>query len=222
MLAGRFVATANGVSKRANGSEGGGEISVIARAGRACAGSNSALLCPPVYADACNGGSVSTEQPARGAKSPRTGTAAAYIPRGPECAYANLKLISRVVSSVYDEALRPIDLRASQLALLWAIVALEPVDLGHLGRVTVTDQTTLSRTVEKLRQAKLVSVRTGSDRRMRIVKLTAAGYRRFEQAMPYWELAQQRAKDLLPLDQVRTLARRARRAAKSVVAAAPT
>ncbi len=169
MLAGRFLATANGVSKRANGSEGGGEISVMTCGAQACAGSNSALLCPPVYADACNGGSVSTEQPARGAKSPRTGTAAAYIPRGPECAYANLKLISRVVSSVYDEALRPIDLRASQLALLWAIVALEPVDLGHLGRVTVTDQTTLSRTTRRSRHggAKLAGVRT--DWRMRIV-----------------------------------------------------
>ena len=123
---------------------------------------------------------------------PRASAAAAYIPRGPECAYANLKLISRVISTVYDDALRPVDLRASQLALMWAIVALEPVDLGHLGRVTITDQTTLSRTVEKLRQAKLVSVKPGSDRRMRIVKLTAAGYRRFEEAMPFWDLAQQR------------------------------
>ena len=53
----------------------------------------------------------------------------------------------------YDEALKPVDLRASQLALMWAIVACEPVELGKLGDITHTDQTTLSRTVDKLRQA---------------------------------------------------------------------
>ena len=41
----------------------------------------------------------------------------------------------------------PVRLRASQLALMWAILALEPVELGRLGTVTFTDQTTLSRTV---------------------------------------------------------------------------
>ena len=53
-------------------------------------------------------------------------------------------LLSRVLGSLYDEALRPSGLRASQLALLWAIAAAEPVDLGRLGHVTLTDQTTLS------------------------------------------------------------------------------
>jgi DNA-binding MarR family transcriptional regulator len=127
-----------------------------------------------------------------------------------------MKLISRVLSTVYDDALRPVELRASQLALLWAIAALEPVEFGRLGRVTMTDQTTLSRTVEKLRAARLVSVRTGVDRRVRILRLTARGKRRFAEAMPLWEIAQQRAGELLPLDQVRSLARRVRRAAQAL------
>lgn len=141
--------------------------------------------------------------------------AAAYVPRGTECAYANLKLLSRVLGTVYDDALRPVDLRASQLALLWAIAALEPVEFGRLGRVTMTDQTTLSRTVEKMRAARLVSVRTGADRRVRVLRLTARGRHRFAEAMPLWEIAQQRAAELLPLDQVRSLARRVRRATQS-------
>lgn len=140
--------------------------------------------------------------------------AAGYVGRGGECAYANTKLVSRVLATLYDEALRPADLRASQLALLWAVAALEPVDLGRLGRVTLTDQTTLSRTVEKLRAARLVSVRRGDDRRLRILRLTAEGRRRFAAAMPYWELAQQRAGELVPLDGIRALARRVRRAAR--------
>lgn len=137
-----------------------------------------------------------------------------YISRGPECAYANLKLLSRVVGTLYDEALRPVGLRASQLALMWAVAGLEPVELGELGRVTLTDQTTLSRTVEKLRQARLLTVRTGSDRRVRIVSLSNAGWIRFRDAMPLWETAQMRARKLLPLDDVRNLARRVHKASR--------
>jgi DNA-binding MarR family transcriptional regulator len=149
----------------------------------------------------------------RHAVPPVVATLEAYAPRGMrECGYANLKLLSRVFTSLYDEALRPAQLRASQLALLWAIVALEPVELGQLGSATLTDQTTLSRTVENLRRAKLVTVVAGDDRRKRIVALTPLGRRRFAAAMPYWEDAQRRAAELLPLAELRKLARQVRRA----------
>lgn len=138
-----------------------------------------------------------------------------YVPRGGECAYANLRLLSRVLGSVYDDALRPSGLRASQFALLWAIAAAEPVEVGRLGYLTLTDQTTLSRTVEKLRAARLISARAGDDRRQKLLSLTALGRARFAGALPLWEIAQQRARDLLPLEDVRRLAKRVRRAARA-------
>jgi DNA-binding MarR family transcriptional regulator len=130
---------------------------------------------------------------------------ASYARRGSECAYANLKLMTRVLNSLYDDALRAVDLHAGQLALMWAIVA---------GEVTLTDQTTLSRTVAKLKKARLVSVRPGRDRRVKLVALTPSGRRRFGQAMPLWEKAQERAATLLPLAEVRALARQVRKAAR--------
>src|SRR4029077_9163319 len=122
-----------------------------------------------------------------------------YVRRGSECAYANLKLMTRVLNSLYDDVLRPVDLHAGQLALMWAIVAMEPVEFARLGEVTLTDQTTLSRTVAKLRKARLVSVRAGRDRRVKLVALTPSGRRRFGKAMPLGEMAQQQAGKLLPL-----------------------
>ena len=155
-----------------------------------------------------------------GVKPAWDGIETAYATRGGECAYANLKLVTRVVSGVYDEALRPCGLRASQLALMWAILALEPVDLGRLGTVTLTDQTTLSRTIATLRTAGLVSVRAGEDRRVKIVQLTAAGRARFRAAMPLWEVAQKRASDFLSLDEVHRLGRRVRKSRRAAIAAA--
>jgi DNA-binding MarR family transcriptional regulator len=141
--------------------------------------------------------------------------AAAYIPRNTECAYNNLKVMTRVVSSIYDEELRPVGLRASQLALLWAIRAMEPVELGRLGTTTFTDQTTLSRTVALLRKAGLVSIRVGDDRRVRVITLTARGLERFAVAMPLWDRAQARANELLSLDDLRSVARKVRKAARA-------
>ncbi len=139
---------------------------------------------------------------------------ASYARRGNECAYANLKLMTRVINTIYDDALRPVNLHAGQLALMWAIVAMEPVEMGKLAEVTITDQTTLSRTVAKLQDARLVQMRAGSDRRVKVVKLTAAGRRRFGQAMPLWEGAQRQAAELLPLAGIRTLARDVRKASR--------
>jgi DNA-binding MarR family transcriptional regulator len=141
--------------------------------------------------------------------------ASAYVPRNTECAYNNLKVMTRVVSAIYDEELRPVGLRASQLALLWAIRAMEPVEFGRLGTTTFTDQTTLSRTVALLKKSGLVSVRVGDDRRVRVISLTAKGLERFAVAMPLWERAQVRADALVSLDDLRSVARKVRRAARA-------
>jgi DNA-binding MarR family transcriptional regulator len=139
---------------------------------------------------------------------------AQYAGRGPECAFANIRLLARVVTHFYDEALKPVDLRASQLALMWAIVACEPVELGKLGDITHTDQTTLSRTVDKLRQAGLVAVDTGDDRRVRLLRLTTKGRRQFARAMPFWDAAQRDVSRRLSLAGLQDLARQARRLAR--------
>ena len=143
--------------------------------------------------------------------------AATYIPRNTECAYNNLKVMTRVVSAIYDEELRPVGLRASQLALLWAIRAMEPVEFGRLGTTTFTDQTTLSRTVALLKKAGLVSIRVGDDRRVRVISVTPKGLERFAVAMPLWERAQTRADELLSLDELRSVARKVRKAARAAV-----
>jgi DNA-binding MarR family transcriptional regulator len=136
---------------------------------------------------------------------------AALVRRGPDCAFANIRMLGRVVGTFYDEMLKPADVRASQLALMWAIIACEPVEQKALETITRTDQTTLSRTVENLRNAGLVLVGPGSDRRVRLIRLSPRGRRAFVRAMPYWEQAQAELARFLSLQDLRGLARAARR-----------
>jgi DNA-binding MarR family transcriptional regulator len=154
-------------------------------------------------------------RPAARPSAPADPILAAYASRGSECAYANLRMLARVAGTVYDDALRPVDLRAGQLALMWAILATGPVEIGELARITLTDQTTLSRTIAKLRAERLVVVRPGEDRRVKVVSLSDTGRRRFVAAMPYWEEAQRQAARLLPLADVRVLARGVRKASRA-------
>jgi DNA-binding MarR family transcriptional regulator len=122
-------------------------------------------------------------------------------------------MLTRIVGTVYEDALRPVDLHPAQLSLLWAILATEPVEMHRLGSVTATDPTTLSRTVEKLRKARLASVRPGRDGRKKEVRLTALGRQRFAAAMPLWETAQQRIAQWVALADIRALANEVRAAA---------
>ena len=138
---------------------------------------------------------------------------AGYVHRGRrECAFSQLKLLGRIVGTIYDRALEPVGVRASQLALMWAIVAMEPVDMTTLGATIHTDQTTLSRTVQTLRRMRLVSVKPGPDRRVKLLALSATGKARFAAAMPYWENAQREAGRIMPLDVISALGKQVHRA----------
>jgi DNA-binding MarR family transcriptional regulator len=134
----------------------------------------------------------------------------AYARRGRECAYANVRMLGRIIGAYYDEALRPADVRAAQLALLWAVLASEPVDHKTLGRITRTDQTTLSRTVEHLHAAGLVLIEPGEDRRSRQLRLSQRGRRVFLRAMPYWEEAQRAVAEALSLGELAAMSKAAR------------
>jgi DNA-binding MarR family transcriptional regulator len=144
------------------------------------------------------------------ASTPDAATLEAYARRGRECAFANVRMLGRIIGAYYDEALRPADVRASQLALLWAILASEPVDHKTLGRLTRTDQTTLSRTVDHLRDAGLVRIEAGEDRRVRVLRLSPRGRRVFLRAMPYWEEAQRAVAEALSLTKLAAMSKAAR------------
>jgi len=144
------------------------------------------------------------------ASTPDAATLEAYARRGRECAFANVRMLGRIIGAYYDEALRPADVRASQLALMWAILASEPVDHKTLGRLTRTDQTTLSRTVDHLRDAGLVRIEAGEDRRVRVLRLSPRGRRVFLRAMPYWEEAKRAVAEALSLTKLAAMSKAAR------------
>jgi DNA-binding MarR family transcriptional regulator len=119
-------------------------------------------------------------------------------PVGIPCLCNALRQASRAVSRLHDEELRGVGLRTTQYSLLRALARAGPVRQGDLGGLTHLDQTTLSRNLRPLVAAGWVSVRSGEDRREKLVTLTAAGTAKLAEARPAWERAQTRMRALLP------------------------
>ena len=106
------------------------------------------------------------------------------------CACFNLRKVTRAVTQLYDEMLRPAGLRTTQFSLLVAVRMAGPVGVTRLAEITVMDRTTLTRNLELLQKQGLIEVAAGADRRSRIVTITAQGNAAIAQAMPFWKKAQ--------------------------------
>jgi DNA-binding MarR family transcriptional regulator len=106
------------------------------------------------------------------------------------CMGLYVRRASRILTQLYDVALRPVGLVQTQFTLLVAIHLLEPVSITQLAQELFADQTTLTRNIKLLKRKRLVAINPGKDRRIRQASLTIEGQALLEQALPLWEQAQ--------------------------------
>jgi DNA-binding MarR family transcriptional regulator len=111
-----------------------------------------------------------------------------------------IRQTSRLLTRVYDDALRPLGIQESQFSVLVAIACFgeEGATIGPLSSVLAMDRTTITRSLSPLEKAGFVRVaRSPDDARARVILLTRAGERAIESAYPLWEGAQKRVKSAL-------------------------
>jgi DNA-binding MarR family transcriptional regulator len=113
------------------------------------------------------------------------------------CACANLRRAARAVTQVFDEALGPSGLRATQFTLLVTSRLMGESTINELAERMAMDRTTLSRNLKPLVRSGLLEVRPGEDGRTRLVRLTPAGEHALEEAYPLWQQAQQETVGIL-------------------------
>jgi len=106
------------------------------------------------------------------------------------CACANLRRAARVITRLYDAALRPGGVGVAQFTLLQALNTAPGMSQKQLAGLLEIDSTTLTRTLQPLRRAGWLRSTAGDDRREVHLALTAAGKRAYRRALPYWESAQ--------------------------------
>ena len=125
------------------------------------------------------------------------------------CIAVRLRLLNRVVTNLYDDALRPLGLKISQLNLLVVTAKLGLAQPAKVCDLLHLDTSTLSRNVERMRAKGWLEVVPAEDARTQPFRLTAQGRRLLEKAVPAWEQAQRQAGELLGEDGVALLTKTA-------------
>ena len=108
----------------------------------------------------------------------------------PPCVCNTLRMATRVVTQLYDDALRPSGLRVTQFSMLAAIARLGEANLRQLEETLAIDQTTLTRSLGLLERDGLTERVDNPDRRVKAMRLTAKGRATLAAARPLWSLAQ--------------------------------
>lgn len=121
------------------------------------------------------------------------------------CVGMHIRRASRIMTQIYDAALRPVGLVLNQFTLLVAIHLVESTPITHLAEELFTDQTTLTRNLKVLEKRGLVAIEPGEDRRVRLVSLTPEGHAVLAQALPLWKQAQAEVKERFGQQQWQTL-----------------
>ena len=108
------------------------------------------------------------------------------------CMCSSVRRASRALTQLYEQALRPLGLRATQFTVLQVLSLAGEVSQGRLGAMLAMDSTSLTRTLEIMRREGWIAERRGEDRRQRWLRLAKAGEAQLNRTLPVWEKVQAR------------------------------
>jgi DNA-binding MarR family transcriptional regulator len=120
------------------------------------------------------------------------------------CLLMRTRLISKVITGIHDEKLRPLGIGSAQFALLVVIYQIEPATRATIGRFQHHDRSTLTRNLKVILAEGWAEeiqyqadARTRPDGRSRPIVLTKAGKDLLHKAESAWRAAETQAKVLL-------------------------
>ena len=107
------------------------------------------------------------------------------------CASFNFRRVSRAVTALFDKAIQDSGIRSTQFAILTAIAKTQPVSIGSIADLLVIDATTLTRSLNLLKQLGYVTISPRGAKRQRFLNLTVEGEKALARAVPLWRNIQQ-------------------------------
>jgi DNA-binding MarR family transcriptional regulator len=128
-----------------------------------------------------------------------------------DCIAVRLRLLNRVITNFYDDCLRSLGLKVSQLNILIVTAKLGLARPTQICEILQLDPSTLSRNLERMRAHGWLEVVSDEDARAQPFRLTSQGRRLIEKAIPAWEKAQRQAVELLGNEGIALLDRAAKK-----------
>lgn len=116
-----------------------------------------------------------------------------------ECACLKVRTAARAITRLYDDAFRPLGLRATQLSVLVAVASADAMSIASLSRMLGMDRTTLTRNLRPLETKRLVTLGPEGRHRSRTLGITSKGGQIVRKALPLWEIAQEKLREALTM-----------------------
>ncbi|MFT5287076.1 MAG: DNA-binding MarR family transcriptional regulator [Planctomycetota bacterium] len=115
-----------------------------------------------------------------------------------ECLGLRIRLLNRVVSRIYDDELRSLEIKINQYTILVALSLRKGLSAAELGKALELEKSSLSRNLRTMSNLGWISQSDG-------VEITAAGERMLAKAHPAWKRAQGRVNERLGSDGVQAI-----------------
>ena len=108
------------------------------------------------------------------------------------CLATRVRQLSRIITRVYDDAVRPLGITASQYTLLAQLASRDGITAVEIGHELDIEKSTLSRNLKRLLALGHIVMDPPAGRRGRGLHLTPKGQTVLREAFPIWQGAQTR------------------------------
>jgi len=124
---------------------------------------------------------------------------------GRECIGFRVRMLNRMVTSIYDDALAKAGVKTSQFNVLVAVSNRSEMRPSELAKILAMDESTLSRNVDRMCAKGLLRLEADEDRRSHRITITEQGTAIIRKAYPAWRKAQDQVSQLLGPENVAAL-----------------
>lgn len=133
------------------------------------------------------------------------------------CLATRVRQLSRIITRVYDDAMRPLGITASQYTLLAQLASRDGITAVEIGYELDIEKSTLSRNLKRLLALGHIVMDPPAGRRGRGLHLTPKGETVLKDAYPIWQASQAKTVSAMGLECRATLDELLEQAEKLVV-----
>jgi DNA-binding MarR family transcriptional regulator len=114
-----------------------------------------------------------------------------------QCIAVRIRLLSRMVTSIYDSALSPFGVKLNQISILVFVHLAGEVGYDVLCRRLKMEKSTASRNIDRMKRKGWLNIVSAKGERRKFLKITLAGEALLGNVHAVWEDAQKKALKLL-------------------------
>ena len=122
-----------------------------------------------------------------------------------QCIAKRVRYVNRVITSIYDTALRPLGIKANQAGILILLFLQGGSSPGDIGRALRMEKSTVSRNVERMKKKGWIEITSKDDQASQMVRITPEGGQMLAATHSRWMEAQEEAMKLLGEEGVRSV-----------------